>query len=237
MSAELFKQVFQLTDPATGELKSFETKAEALDFLRKPKVMEALSKATNGNAELSTWIYEHQELLEDVFSTGTIQRVKKAEYKQLKAALEAIKVADNKAYKFVADNADAIYESFRWPTVKRVDEAEKAKQISQLLLTATENNKGLVDWIVASKDKIFEAFEAGKIKREVSPKATEGLAVYRAQMAEKKLAAEQAAADAEGLSLEDYRAKLENEKIAKQAEKDAKKLAESAPKAEEVVPE
>lgn len=189
MSEVTFKQVFEAPDGTR-----FETKAEVIDYMRKPKVLAALSAITNSQAELNEWIYEKQEFLENVFSTGTIQRVTKSERKSIEKAFEALKEIANlpKACNFLVENAGAFQESFRWPAVKRMKDEEKDKLIYDSIFAATENNKDLTEWIIAQKLAIFEAFEAGKIKREVSPKATEGLANYRAQKAAEKAAAEAA---------------------------------------------
>ena len=59
-----FKQVF-----TTPDGKQFDTKAEALDHLRRPKILEAMTKATSGNKELADWLVEHQEQVEMAFET------------------------------------------------------------------------------------------------------------------------------------------------------------------------
>ena len=175
--AELFKTVIKTEDGM-----EFDTKAEALDYLRKPKVMEELNKLTNNNSDLNELIYSHQEILEDIFSAGAIQRVTKSERKQLEKALAAIKVIeDNKAFLFVVEHAGAILDSFKWPAVKKIDDEEKTRLIHISLMNVTENNTALTDWIIAQKDAIFLAFEAGKLKREVPAKAAEGLAAYKAK--------------------------------------------------------
>jgi len=149
---------------------------------------------TDKNVELSDWLVEHRELVTDAFSTGTIRRVTKAEKKKLHAALEAIVAADNKDFAFIADNHEAMEETFRWPTVKRMDEHEKM-QAAQTTIQEASNNPDLAAWSVENKEGILKAFEAGKVKRTVSPKAQEALAKYREELKEKK-AQEAAAAEA-----------------------------------------
>lgn len=147
---------------------------------------------TNNQADLNEWIYNHQEFLENVFSTGTIQRVTKSEKKAIEKAFEALKEVTNlpKACSFLIENAGAFQDSFRWPAVKRMKDEEKDKLIYDSIFAATSNDKDLTEWIIAQKLAIFEAFEAGKVKREVSPKAAAGLEAYRAaKKAEKEAAA------------------------------------------------
>lgn len=170
----------------------FATKAEAQEFVRKPKVMKELLKLTGNREDLAEFLYEKREILEDTFNVGTITRVTKSEKRQLKEALDYIEalfkedpIAHKKA-KFVADNAGAIYEVFRWPTVKRMKDEEKDAAIRTTLGGLCGDNQDLVNWIIGSKDKIFEAFEAGVEKREVDPKATAGLAKYREKIALQK---------------------------------------------------
>lgn len=186
-----FKQVFEAPDGTR-----FDTKAEVIDYLRKPKILAALNAITNNQADLNEWIYTHQELLEDVFSVGTIQRVTKSERKAIEKAFEALKEVANlpKACAFIIDNANAFQESFRWPAVKRMKDEEKDKLIYDSIFAATGSDKDLTEWIIAQKLAIFEAFEAGKVKREVSAKATAGLDAYRAKKAAEKAAAEAAKA-------------------------------------------
>lgn len=195
MSAETSFQTKIVIETPEG-LKMFDTKAEAVDFLRKPKILAALNGITGGNNVLADWLYEKQELLETIFETGTVRRVTKSERKQLAEALELVAAifegdkTKNKKLNFLVENAGAINETFRWPTVKRLKDDEKAAEINRSLMLAAENDEKLVAWLIESKDAIFEAYEAGKEKRQVSPQAAEGLAAYRAKKAAEKAAAE-----------------------------------------------
>jgi hypothetical protein len=169
--------------------KTFATKKEAQDYLRRPKITEALKAFISGNDDLVTWIVENQEGVEVAFETGTIKRVTKREQKDLEKALEAIKGANNPAFKFVADNAEAVASSFRWPSVKRMDDDAKAAAALEALVTLAGGNEGLAQFVVTNKDKVLNAFEAGKTKRQVSEKALSGLAAYHAEMKARKEAA------------------------------------------------
>lgn len=179
------RQVF-----TTPDGKTFESKADALNYLRRPKIQEALNVVTGKNAELSTWLLENQEVVEMAFETGTIRRVSKADSKALQKALDAIVESGNKAFAFVADNADAVLESFRWPSVKRMSEEEKTVAAVNTLTMHSEGNEKLAKWVVTNKDAILAAYEAGVEKRQVNPKAAEALAAYRAAKAAEKAAAE-----------------------------------------------
>lgn len=181
MTFEL-KQAF-----VTPDGKSFETKSEAIAYLRRPKIKEALMKVTGDNAELTDWLIENQETVEVAFETGTIRRVTASERKALAKALEAIKAINNSSLKFVQDNSDAILESFRHPAVKRMSEEEKGAAAKASLVAATGNEE-LANWILANKDAVLEGYEAGTVKREVNPKAAEALAAYRAKKAAEKAA-------------------------------------------------
>ena len=174
----------------------FNTKAEAVEFMRRPKILAALTAVTGNNKELAAFLLENQESVENAFETGTIKRVTKAEAKKLEKALEALKALENvpKDLAFLRDNATAVKESFRWPSVKRMSEEEKAVAARNTLLAATDNDVEIVDWILAQKDAILAAYTAGVEKRQVSPKAAEGLAAYRAEQA--RLKAEKEAAEA-----------------------------------------
>ena len=174
--------------------KQYGSMAEAKDAMRKPAVKAALLAATGKNEELTQWLVEHEEQVQVAFETGTIRRVTKVEHNKLSKAIEALKeIEGNPKIAFLQENAGAILDSFRWPAVKRMDEAEKATAARNTLVAASEGNEELAAWIIANKDAVLEAYEAGKVKREVSPKATEALAAYQAKKAAEALAAATAA--------------------------------------------
>jgi len=181
------KQVFRADD---GQI--FDTKQEALDHMRLPKIKEALNEIASNNAELVQWLVDNKELIVDSFNVGTIRRVTKSERKKLVKAMEAVKehCSDLKPCQFVVENADALVDSFRWPSVKRMDETEKNAAIKTTLAAAAdENGDEIADWVIGNKDKILEAYKAGIVKRTVSPKTKEALAAYRAKVAAEKEAA------------------------------------------------
>lgn len=189
------RQVFTTPDGA-----QFDTKAEAMDYLRRPKILAALKALTAGNEELAEWLLENQETVECAFDTGTIRRVTKAEYAKLDKALEALKeIEGNTKIAFLQEHTAAIRESFRWPSVKRMNDEEKLAAAHTTLTEAAENEE-LASWILENKTEILEAYKAGVEKRQVSEKATAGLAAYRAKKAQEKAereAAEAAAKEAE----------------------------------------
>lgn len=199
-----YPRKFKMTTPATTNMfktvvvgpdgKHYDSMAEAKDAMRKPAVKAALLKATGNNVELTDWLVSHEEQVQVAFETGTIRRVTKAEHNKLSKAIEALKeITDNAKIAFLQEHASAILDSFRWPAVKRMDDAEKATAARNTLVAASEGNEDLAVWIIANKDAVLEAFEAGKVKREVSPKATEALAAYQAKKAAEALAAATAA--------------------------------------------
>jgi hypothetical protein len=188
MSTEL-KQVFTTPDGSV-----FENKADALDHLRAPKIQAALMKITGNNVDLSKWLTENSDVVKAAFEVGTIRRVTKSERNKLQKALEAVAEAGIPAAKFLVDNTADLIEGFRWPSVKRMDDAEKVAAARESILEAGDNNVDLADWAIANKDAILEAYEAGKEKREVSDKAKNALADYRAKKAAEKAAADKAAA-------------------------------------------
>lgn len=183
--------------------KQFDTKAEAVAFMRRPAIEAAFQKLTSNNADLTTWLIDNQESVEVAFEVGTIRRVTQSERKKLEKALEALKAIEgNPKIAFLQENADAIKESFRWPSVKRMSDEEKATAARNSLMAVTDNNEKLVGWILGNRDAILEAYEAGKEKREINPKAAEALAAYRANKAAEKAAAEKAASEAQSAASE-----------------------------------
>lgn len=172
----------------TEDGKAFDTKAEAMDYLRRPLKAAALNKINGDNKELTDWLLDNEEAVAANFESTKIRRVTKSEKKQLEKALEAVAASGDKAFSFLIDNAAALAESFRWPSVKRGDATEQAATIKAGFLSMTDNNEELADWLIGNKDAILESFEAGVVKREVSPKAAEALAKYRAEKAAQKAA-------------------------------------------------
>jgi len=186
------KQVYQV-----GE-RTFDSKAEAENFIRRPKIQGALNGFIKGNEGLVNWLIEHQEEVEDALDTGTIRRVTKADRKALGIALDQV-VAEHKGdskLKFLFENAEAIKEGFRWPAVKRLNAEEKAAAAREALTLASEGNEKLANFVVENKDQILEAYQAGVVKREVTPQAAAGLSAYRERMAAEKAAREAGGTDA-----------------------------------------
>lgn len=182
----------------TPDGKVFATKAEAVDHIRRPLKTEALLKIAGAdNGELVEWLIDNQESIEATFESTKIRRVTKSEKKQLEKALEAVKAAGDKAFGFIIENTEAIADSFRWPSVKRGTEEEQAATIKAGFMVMTENNSDLSDWIIANKEAVLEAYQAGVVKKQLAPNAAKGLAEYQAKKrAEKEAAAAKAAAEA-----------------------------------------
>jgi hypothetical protein len=197
--------VIQTTDGP----KWFETKSEARDFKRTPLMLKAL-KALAKDGETAQWLLDNRDEIASAFEGGKIQRVTKADRKALEKALDEITSG------FLFNNQQAILDSFRWPAVKRFDEADaeayKAmtpegkkeyaanKQASEVYSALTDitgddaDGTKMATWLQDNKDSLMLAYEAGVEKREVSPKATEALAAYRAMTPEQRAAAQAAKA-------------------------------------------
>ena len=180
----------------------FDSKAEALDYLRRPKIKAALMVVTKGNEELSEFLVENQDLVNNAFDTGTIRRVTKAEKKKLDKAVDSLVEAAEKDSSlakdcaFLVENAEAVKESYRWPKVKRMTPEEKALAATNTLTAATNDPK-LAAWIIENEEIILESYKAGKTKRPVSPQAEAGLEAYRAGKAEEKRLIEEEGMDPE----------------------------------------
>lgn len=171
--------------------KIFNSKAEAEEYIRGPKVEEALNILTGKNKEMVSWLVAKKDEILDIYESGRIKRVTKAERKQLSKALTA--AVDLPACAFLKDNFDAVVDSFRWPSVKRGTPEEQAEQIRKNFDDLTEGNADLVKWLLSNKEQLLASYEAGKEKRQVSEKAAAGLAAYRAKKEAEKAAAAAAA--------------------------------------------
>jgi hypothetical protein len=172
----------------TPDGKQFDTKAEALDYLRRPQIESALVNITSGDLDLIKYLVDNMESIKEAFEAGTIKRVTKTERNKLKKALEALKDTVEPKLAFIRENAEAIEKSFRWPSVERMNDEEKAAKALETLVEAFDGNAELAEWVIEQKDALLEAFEAGKVKRTVNPKAAAALAEYRAKKAAEKAA-------------------------------------------------
>jgi len=175
----------------------FDTKAEAIDFLRTPKIRTALLAVTANKVELTDWLIENRETVEMAFETGKIRRVTKSERKKLEKAVDALVELFGHEPKiaFLVEHAEAIKSSFSWPGVKRMTDEEKTTLARNSLVAAADGREDVADWILANKDALLAAYAAGIEKRELNPAAAEGLAAYRAKKAAEKAAAEAVAAE------------------------------------------
>jgi hypothetical protein len=189
------------------------TAADARNHLRKPQVTAALLAVAGGDSKLSTFLFENSEDIAGAFEAGTVSRVTKVEKNKLKKALEHLKTVDDPKLRFLQENADAVEGSFRWPAVKRMDDAEKAAETLRVLTTLSSAEAAT--WIVANKEAILKAFDAGVEKRVVNPKAMEALAVHRA--------AQKVISDAKKLAEAPAKAVAEAAKAAKKAAEAAAK--------------
>lgn len=194
----------------THDGKWFATAAEARDYLRAPMIKAALKKVANGDANLADFLLEHEDEIQKSFEAGIVARVTKAERNKLKKALDHLVTITDSKLRFIQDNADAVLESFRWPSVKRLTAEEKAAATLAGLTALSDANAA--KWIIANKDAILDAYEAGIEKRAAPPAG--GLAEYQAA---KKAGPEALAA---------YNAKRDaNKKAAKEAAAANKKAA------------
>lgn len=184
---EQIKQVFETPDG-----KKFDSKQAALDHLRRPKIKAALMNLVKGKEDLADWLIDNQESVEVAFEQGTIRRVTKTERNKLNKAIDYVveKLKDDNKAAFLVEHSQAMKDSFRWPSVTRMTDEEKALAARNSLLATTEGNEELTTWILANKEALVQAYTAGVEKREVNPKAQVALAAYRAKKAAEKAAKE-----------------------------------------------
>jgi hypothetical protein len=179
----------------TADGKWFASVTEARDYLRTPLVQAALKKVAGGDANLATFLFDNEDEILNAFTVGTVARVTKSEKKKLERALAHIAEQGDLKAKFVTDNAAAILDSFRWPSVKRLSAEEKvAASLAALTVLADAN---AAKWILDNQADIEAAYEAGVEKRQAP--AGNGLAEYQAAKAAgpEALAAYKAKKDAE----------------------------------------
>jgi len=187
----------------TPDGKWFSSVTEARDYLRKPLVEAALKKVSGGDPNLASFLYENEDEIMKSFEVGTVARVTKAEKKKLEKALEHLMTTTDNKLRFLQDNSACILDSFRWPSVKRMKDEEKAAATLEALTKLADEKAA--QWIIANRVAIEDAYQAG-IEKRVAP-AGGGLAEY------------QAAKAAGGETFEAYKAKREKAKAAAKAAK------------------
>lgn len=188
------KQVFTTPD---GEI--FDNKADAMDHLRRPKILEALQVVTGGNDDLAQWLVDNQDTVVAAFDTGTIRRITKSEYKKIEKAYDAMAESGDKVFDiFVKNRGDF---AIKYRPQPRMNDDEKRLAARNTLMKASNNNEELADWAIKNEAKILEAYDAGKEKRPVSPKAQASLAAYRAGKTAEKEAREAGKSEAEAAAI------------------------------------
>jgi dsDNA-binding SOS-regulon protein len=164
----------------------FASKAEAMDYIRIPKIKAALMALTDNNADLSDWLINNQEVVTSAFETGTIRRITKSDSNKIEKAFDAMAASEDSVYKFLVDNRESL--EIKYKTQSRLTDEEKVAQAKQTIADASDGNEELADWVIENKDSVIEAYSAGKQKREVSPNAKKALEDYRKKQAAIKAA-------------------------------------------------
>lgn len=161
--------------------KVFATMAEAENYRRRPLITAAFMKLTKQNQDLVTFLMDNEDDILGIYDTGTIRRVSKSEAKKLAKALENVVAlsAEHPGLKFIAENVEAVKSSFRWPSVKRLKEEEKAAAIMEAMLKLSDGNQGLADFLVKNEEEIVTCYQAGKEKRVVPQETLDKLAAAR----------------------------------------------------------
>lgn len=175
----------------TEDGKVFATKSEATDYLRTPLVRAALKRLAGGEQNLANFLFDQEDEIMKAFEVGTVARVTKSEKKKLQKSIDAVKAITNTpALRFLQENAAAVVESFRWPSVKRMTDEEKVAATKEMLTKLAD--EPAANWIIANKDKLIEAYETGKEKRIANPNAM--AALEKARAARKEMQANAATA-------------------------------------------
>jgi len=178
---EEIKQAF-----TTPDGKVFESKADALEYLNRPKVEKAL-KALTKNSKVVAFLLDNEEVIKKIFNAGTPNRVKKTEKNQLIKALETVKEElNNNKTKFLVENAEAIAESFRWPSVKRMTSEEQYELAVNSITAISGGSAKIAEWVLENKEELLEAYKASKPVRPVSQKAMDALKEYHLKRAAEK---------------------------------------------------
>ena len=163
----------------TSDGKWFATVTEARDYLRKPLIQAALRKVAGGDQNLADFLLENDDEILKAFEAGTVARVTKAERNKIKKGLDYLVTIADPRLRYLQENADAILESFRWPSVKRLTPEQKVEETKKMLTAISDANAAA--WIIANKDAIMSAYDEGVEKRPAP--GGDGLAKYQAAKA------------------------------------------------------
>ncbi len=187
----MLKQIFQTPDGST-----FDSKADAERHMRRPAIMAALLGVAGGQEKLAETLYNQEEAIRDALDTGSIKRVTKSERNRLAKAIEACKGV--KGAEFLAEHAQIVVDSFRWPTQQRLSAEDKQAAQLKGMTEVFEGREDVAAWAVAESEKILAAYKAGQPERVVPQSASEGLQMYKDwKSAEKAMKEAQAAFDKE----------------------------------------
>jgi len=176
----------------------FNTKAEAEQHNRLPVIMNDLIVVADGQEKLAKWILDCQKHIKELFALGKVKRVTKSDRNRLQRGLKKLsEIHEDRGMgvdvAWIVENSEALVKGFKWPGQKRLKDEELQEALQEKASELTNGDQELATWIIASKDAILKAYEAGKPKREISEKAVQGLAAYRAKMAQQKAAAQESA--------------------------------------------
>jgi hypothetical protein len=180
----------------TPDGQVFETKAEAQTHIRRPKILAAMLAVVDNEEAVANFLIDQREGVETAFDTGVIRRVSKSDQNKLGKAIDHLKTLSDPKLSFLIENADAVQASFRWPAVKRMDDAEKEAAAVQSLTVLCEGNTELAGYIYKNREGIVNAYSAGIEKRQPNPAAQAALAKYHEERKAKKAAEEAASASA-----------------------------------------
>jgi len=191
--------------------KVFPTLAAVEEYIRGPQVKEALKKLVN-DTDSENWIYDNREDIVGAFNINNSRHFLKTEKAQLRKALDAVVTLGGAEFEdegmskiqkdmtFILENHDQIQATFKWPAIKKLKDEELAVAVSETLGKIEGSSADLTKWITDSIEDIKVALDTGKIKREVSQKATDGLNAYRLKKALEK--------QESGVDLTDFETKI-----------------------------
>jgi len=166
-----------------GVDKVFSSRKEVEAYLRRPKIKEALDKLTK-DAALTSWLIENAASIESAFETGAMRRITKVDAKKIETAIEAIKASKLKGTEFLIEIWPEV--DLKYKPVKRMTDSEKELTTRNSIQAIEGGTEELAVWVIATKDAILAAYQAGIVKRPIP----EALVNYRKNAAAAKVKVE-----------------------------------------------
>ncbi len=126
------------------------------------KEKEALSKIEGMNPDISAFLLSNKEAIKDASNIGKVTRIKDSERQKLAAQLQLCidAVEDQSKIALVVEGYDILVAGYKLPTMKRMSEEEKAVAFKNTVMSISEDDSELAEWVWTNLEEILTAYKA-----------------------------------------------------------------------------